>query len=251
MSAYFEGNWLGFGGISILIGGLLGIVIYSWLLRRAARERRRIPKRWPLSARLVASSEERKVWRWLAGAFYDHSIMIKMPVTRFTLPRTREQGAHWYEILSSVYCTFTVVGVDGRVVGCVDVPNVRRIARRNQILKETLLNQCGIAYLVIESVRLPSLQDIRSEFLGEMASMVRERERDEAAIRAASTSLRASLMHKRLNRTSDMSPLTANSQNPQYSSEPDGQSVMPSQFSSSWNENSFIMPLDSRKARLQ
>jgi hypothetical protein len=251
MSAYLGGSWQSFGGISVLIGALLGVVTYSWLLRRAARERRRIPKRWPLSARLVASSEERKVWRWLAGAFYDHSIMIKMPVTRFTLPRTKEQGAHWYEMLSSVYCTFTVVGVDGRVVGCVDVPNVRRIARRNQILKETLLNQCGIAYLVIESVRLPSLQDIRSEFLGEMASMTREHERDEAAIRAASNSLRASLMHQRLTRSSDIAPLSANSQNPRNVSESGGQSVMPSQFSSSWNENSFIMPLDSRKAELQ
>ena len=251
MSAYFGGNWLGLEGISMLIGALLGIVIYSWLLRRAARQRRRIPKRWPLSARVVASSEERKVWRWLAGAFYDHSVMIKMPVTRFTLPRTKEQGAHWYEILSSVYCTFTVVGVDGRVVGCVDVPNVRRIARRNQILKETLLNQCGIAYLVIESTRLPSLQDIRSEFLGEMASMTREHDRDEAAIRAASTSLRAALMHQRLTRTSDMAPLTAGSSKNPRGRDSGGHSVMSSQFPSNWSENSFIMPLDSRKAELQ
>lgn len=251
MSAYLVGNLLGLAGISIVIGAFLGIVVYSWLLRRVARERRRIPKRWPLSARPVASSEERKVWRWLAGAFYDHSVMIKMPVTRFTLPRTKEQGVHWYEILSSVYCTFTVVGVDGRVVGCVDVPNVRRIARRNQILKETLLNQCGIAYLVIESVRLPSLQDIRSEFLGEMASMTREHERDEAAIRAASTSLRASLMHQRLTRTSDMAPLTASQSKTPRPSDSRNHSVMPSQFPSSWSENSFIMPLDSRKAELQ
>jgi Protein of unknown function (DUF2726) len=251
MSAYFGGNWLGFGGISLLIGALLGTVINSWLLRRAARERRRIPRRWPLSARLIASSEERKVWRWLAGAFYDHSVMLKMPVTRFTLPRTKEQGAHWYEILSSVYCTFTVVGVDGQVVGCVDVPNVQRISRRNQILKETLLNQCGIAYLVIESVRLPSLQDIRSEFLGEMASMTREHERDEAAIRAASTSLRASLMHQRRTRTSDMAPLAPGSRNPKRSQDSAGHSIIPSQFPSNFNENSFLMPLDSRKAELR
>ena len=251
MSAYFGGNWLALGGISMVVGALLGIAIYSWLLRRAARERRRIPKRWPLSARLVASSEERKVWRWLAGAFYDHSVMIKMPVTRFTLPRSKEQGAHWYEVLSSVYCTFTVVGVDGRVIGCVDVPNIRRIARRNQILKETLLNQCGIAYLVIESVRLPSLQDIRSEFLGEMASMTREHDRDEAAIRVASSSLRASLMHQRRTRTSDMAPLTASSSKTPRSPDSGNPSVMPSRFSSNWSENSFIMPLDSRNAELR
>ena len=158
---------------------------------------------------------------------------------------------HWYEILSSVYCTFTVVGVDGRVIGCVDVPNVRRIARRNQILKETLLNQCGIAYLVIESVRLPSLQDIRSEFLGEMASMTREHDRDEAAIRAASTSLRASLMHQRLTRTSDMAPLSASNSTSLRPRDSGSPSVMPSRFPSNWSENSFIMPLDSRKAELR
>ena len=58
-------------------------------------------------------------------------------------------------------------------------------------------------------------------------------------------------MHQRLTRTSDMSPLSAgSSKNPRgrYSS---GHSVMPSQFPSNWSENSFIMPLDSRKAELQ
>ena len=248
MSTYSGAVWLGLGGIALLISSLLGAVIHGWWLRRTARLRRRIPKRWPLSARAVASSEERKVWRWLAGAFYDHSIMIKMPVTRFTLPRTKEHGLHWYELLSGVYCTFTVVGVDGRVIGCVDVPNPRRIARRNKILKETLLHQCGIAYLLVESARLPSLQDIRSEFLGEMASMTRDHERDEAAIKAASTSLRASLMHQRLTRNSDMSPLTPNTTAGRDSG---GHSASPSQFPSNWSENSFIMPLDSRKAELQ
>jgi len=251
MNSYFEGNWLVLGGISLMIGALLGIAMNNWLIRRADRERRRIPKRWPLRARLVASSEESKVWRWLAGAFYDHSVMIKMPVTRFTLPRTTEQGAYWYEMLSSVYCTFTVVGVDGRVVGCVDVPNAQRIARGNRVLKETLLNQCGIAYLVIESVRLPSLQDIRFEFLGEMASMTRGHERDEASIRAASTSLRASLMQQRQTRASDLAPLTPISQKPPRGKRSAGHSVMPSQFPSDFNENSFLIPLDSRNAELR
>lgn len=250
MSTYSGGVWLAVATIGLLISALLGGLIHSWWQRRAARQRRRMPKRWPLSPRAVANSEERKVWRWLAGAFYDHSIMIKMPVTRFTLPRTKDHGLHWYELLSSVYCTFTVVGVDGRVIGCVDVPNPRRIAKRNQILKETLLHQCGIAYLIVESVRLPSLQDIRSEFLGEMASMAREHDRDEAAIKAASNSLRASLMHQRLTRASDRAPLSADSGHSR-SRDSSGHSGLASQFPAGWTENSFIMPLDSRKAELR
>lgn len=239
--------WLGLA-CSLLVSAFTGAWIHGWWLRRVAREKRRIPKRWPLSPRIVASSEERKVWRWLAGAFYEHSVMIKMPVTRFTMPRSREQGLHWYELLSGVYCTFSVVGVDGRVVGCVDVPNARRIARRNRILKETLLNQCGIAYLVIESSRLPSLQSIRSEFLGDMAFQTRDMDQDEAAIRAASSSLRASLMQQRQTRASDLAPLAAESSSARDSR---NHTSPPSQFHSQWSENSFITPLDSRKAELQ
>lgn len=243
-------SWaVGFGWTaSLLISALAGALTHGWWLRRVAREKRRVPMRWPLSSRVVASSEERKVWRWLAGAFYDHSVMIKMPVTRFTMPRTKEQGLHWYELLSGVYCTFAVVGVDGRVIGCVDVPKSRRITRRNQILKETLLNQCGIAYLVVESSRLPSLQSIRSEFLGDMASQTRDIDRDEAAIRAASTSLRASLMQQRQTRASDLAPLTAETTGTRDSG---SHTSPPSQFHSQWSENSFIMPLDSRKAELR
>jgi hypothetical protein len=63
------------------------------------------PKRWPLSARVPANTEERKAWRWLTQSFPDHYVMIKFPVTRFTLPRKRENGMHWHELLSSVYWT--------------------------------------------------------------------------------------------------------------------------------------------------
>jgi hypothetical protein len=247
MGAFSGVIWIGLA-VSMLISALAGAWIRGWWLRRVAHEKRRIPERWPLSPRIVASTEERKVWRWLAGAFYDHSVMIKMPVTRYTMPRSQEQGLHWYELLSGVYCTFSVVGVDGRVIGCVDVPNSRRISRQNRILKETLLNQCGIAYLVVESSRLPSLQSIRYEFLGDMASQARDIDRDEAAIRAASNSLRASLMQQRQTRASDLAPLaaeTAGGRDSRHHTSP------PSQFNSQWTENSFLMPLDSRKAELQ
>ncbi len=236
-------GWL-FVGLALPACLLLGALIHAWWLRRAARERRRIPRHWPLSPRLLANSEERRVWHWLARAFFDHHVMIKIPVTRFTLPRTKEHGLHWYELLSGVYCTFTVCASDGHVIGCVDVPGRFGLSRKNQILKHTLLSQCGIAYYVVQSDSLPTLHEIRTEFLGEMASKTRDRERDEAAIVAARVSLRAALDRQRHIRNSDLSPLTPTpGEHPEAS--PGDSAPGPLQA------NSFLTPLDSRKAGLR
>lgn len=249
MSTYSNGIWLALAGISLLMGASVGALIHAWWLRRIARARRRIPRHWPLSQRLVANSEERKVWSWLAPAFSEHSVMIKMPVTRFTLPITKKHGQHWFDLLSGLYCTFTVVTADGQVIGCVDVSGQLRLAKKNRILKETLLNQCGIAYIAVDSTHLPSVQDIRTEFLGDMASMPhdRARQRDQAAIISASTSLRESLRRQRTTRDSGHAPLTPNGDgNHDSLNHNDSGSLFPVL----WQENSFLMPLDSRKSEL-
>ena len=62
----------------------------------------------------MANSQERKVWRWLVRVFFDHHVMVKIPVTRFTMPRAKENSEHWYQMLSGVYCTFTVCGMMAR-----------------------------------------------------------------------------------------------------------------------------------------
>ena len=246
------GTYSGWWMVAMLAGAvpvflLVGAMVHAWWMRRAAREKRRIPKRWPLSPRVLANSNERTVWRWLARAFFDHHVMIKIPVTRFTLPRSKEHGLHWYELLSGVYCTFTVCGADGHVIGCVDVPGRFGIAKKNQQLKQTLLNQCGIAYLVVESNNLPRLPDIRTEFLGEMASMTRDRGRDEAALDAARKNLRESLLRQRQTRNSDLAPLGTASGGHDTSRG----SLESTQFSTQWQSNSFLTPLDSRKAELR
>ena len=64
---------------ALLVLGALGY--RAWEVRRA-RQRRRLPKHWPLSQRPLANSEEARVWHWLARAFYDHHVMIKLPVPR-------------------------------------------------------------------------------------------------------------------------------------------------------------------------
>ncbi|SFC25711.1 hypothetical protein SAMN05216344_11293 [Polaromonas sp. OV174] len=246
MSSYSNGLGLTLGGIALLMGAGLGALVHAWWLRRTARMRRRIPKHWPLRQRLVASNEERKVWRWLSLAFPDHSVMVKMPVTRFTLPITKDLGLHWFELLSVLYCTFTITTTaDGRVIGCVDVAGQRRLPSKNRILKETLLNQCGIAYIVMDAADLPSLDDMRREFLGDMAFVPqdRENERNQAAIISASTSLRESLTRQRKTRDSGQTP---NGDDHHDSLDPNDSSSFPTL----WQHNSFIMPLDSRKSEL-
>ena len=156
-------------GLLALVCLCAGILGNRWWAHRAAKARRRIPKHWPLEPRAMANSQERKVWRWLVRVFFDHHVMVKVPVTRFTLPRAKENSEHWYQLLSGVYCTFTVCGADGQVVGCVDVPGVNGISRGNMQLKVTLLSQCGIAYCVVEPDSLPPLEEIRSDFLGSNA----------------------------------------------------------------------------------
>ena len=210
-----------------------------------SRKQRRIPKHWPLSTRALVNSEEARVWHWLARAFYDHHVMIKLPVTRFTLPRDREQGMHWYRLLGSVYCTFTICKTDGRVVGCLDVPGKNALPRSTRMLKHSLLTQCGLPYWVVRSSNLPTVAEIRAEFLGESPTTqsMREREAEERAIIAAQASLRSAISRQRNIRHSDFSPLS------NWPSSTTGDSRV-SDLHSQWQDNSFLVPLDSRKGEL-
>lgn len=243
--------------VTAVAGAAVGTLLCAWLTGRSARKRKMIPMRWPLSARVLANTEERKVWRWLTQSFSDHYVMIKLPVTRFTLPRTREQGLHWYELLSGVYCTLTVCRSDGRVIGCVDVLGPNGLPRSNRHLKQSLLSQCGIAYWVLGAEGLPTTEEIRTEFLGEAAMLATtpERERDEARVNAARVNLSAAIERQRRSRnTIPLNPTTeANPVRPP-DSHPAADSSLGSAsgFSAGWQyENSFIAPLDSRRTELR
>lgn len=168
-------------------GATAGALLYVWWMGKSARRRRSIPQQWPLSARALANSEERKVWRWLTQSFSDHHVMIKVPVTSFTLPSAKEQSLHWYEILRGVYCTLTVCRSDGQVIGCVDVLGDRGPPLSHRHLKQSLLSQCGIAYCVLAPEGLPTPHKIRAEFLGDTAAKAREPEHedDDAEVHAA------------------------------------------------------------------
>jgi hypothetical protein len=237
---------LGLIAVACVFAGILG---NRWWARRAAKARRRIPRRWPLEPRAMANSEERKVWRWLVRVFFDHHVMVKVPVTRFTLPRAKENSAHWYQLLSGAYCTFTVCGDDGQVVGCVDVPGAKGISRSNLQLKLTLLSQCGIAYCVVEPNSLPTLEEMRADFLGGKAAVPNRKEMEDAAVATAHQRLRAAVDHQRLKRDG------ADARMPAKGSDPDlgPDSFLPSDFAAgAWQQpDSFIAPLDSRPGKLR
>lgn len=240
-------NWSDPWLLAVLIPALvaLGAALHRAWDARQTRVRRRIPKHWPLSTRSLANSEEARVWHWLARAFYDHHVMIKLPVTRFTMPREREQGMHWYRLLGSVYCTFTICNAEGRVVGCIDVPGTAGLPRSTRTLKHSLLTQCGLPYWIVRSGSLPTVTEIRSEFLGELPTTqaMREREQEERAIIAAQTNLRTALTRQRSNRHTEAVP-ASNWPNSVHSG-------LRSDFGSQWqDDNSFLMPLDSRKGDL-
>ena len=221
--------------------------------------RRRIPRHWPLDPRALANSEERRVWRWLIRVFFEHQVMVKVPVTRFTLPRSKENSAHWYQLLSGVYCTFTVCNAEGQVIGCVDVPGVNGLSRGNVQLKMTLLSQCGIAYCVVESNDLPALEEMRAEFLGDNA-VPSKRQLDDAAIAAARQKLRAAVDRQRakrigedaLTRASGHSGLDSGDFLASENSELESDDFLASEFVVvDWQQaDSFIAPLDSRVGQL-
>ncbi len=231
-----------------VIGGLL---ICAWRAKVQAGRRKRIPKRWPLHSRVIANTEECRVWGWLSKVFYDHHLMIKIPVTRFTLPRSRESGAHWYQLLSGVYCTFSVCAADGRVVGCVDVPRKNGISRSNRQLKLTLLSQCGIAYSVVNSYSLPTMEDIRAEFLGEIPPVAGGTESDGDSLMAAREKLRTAIDRQRHNRSGGFAAPTPNHM-PEPLSAPESQHSESEFGAGTWQlNNSFVVPLDSRAGDLR
>jgi hypothetical protein len=237
--------------VSASVGILAGTLGSLWWARRAARQRRRIPSYWPLDPRRMASSAESLVWRWLDRAFIDHHVMIKVPVTRFTLPRGQQKSksAYWHQMLNGVYCTFTVCASDGTVVGCVDVIGPSGISRSNRQLKLTLLSQCGIAYWVVKPNHLPGMAEIRAEFLGVDPQKPDKTVRDEASLALARERLRAVVDRQRHQRLIGPEPAPPGRPTPGGGRE---NLLSDEDFhAGSWQQpNSFIAPLDSRRGKL-
>jgi Protein of unknown function (DUF2726) len=218
------------------LSAVLGALGFRAHYRRQERAKRRIPRKWPLAVRSLVNSREKLVWRYLQRAFADHYIMVKAPVTRFTIPQVREESQHWFELLSAVYCTFTVCDAEGQVIGCVDVPGPQGLSLSNQTLKHTLLTQCSLRYWVIDAEQLPSVNSLRVAFLGEHAALRDDAERArEAEFHQTRANLKAALHRQRVaSSATDFGHLEHDD----------------SQLSTNWKQDSFMVPLDSRRGDL-
>lgn len=227
--------------LALLASGMLGAFASAWWRRKSEQARRRIPRKWPLAVRALVNSNEQRIWCWLVQAFEDQQVMIKLPVTRFTMPQVKDEGQHWFKLLSGVYCTFTVCTSDGSVIGCVDVPGPLGFSLCNQTLKHTLLSQCNIHYWVVDPDNLPSSADIRAAFLGEEAA-----QQAGLARGRPSAQLTPARLRERHHTASEFIRLDE-----ALSSDPCSQMDYESQLSTSWQHNSFVAPLDSRRAELR
>ncbi len=237
--------------LTLATGTGIAVSLFIFYLRknRLAIQRKQLPKHWPLQSRVIVNTEECRVWGWLAKVFYDYHVMIKTPVTRFTLPRSAASGEHWYELLSGVYCTFTICAGDGRVVGCVDVPRKGGISRSNRQLKQSLLAECGMAYCVVNSDSFPTMEEIRTEFLGEPHLTAQDAKNNAHSVNAVRDKLRQSIERQRHNRFSEFGALMPDHR--QESVDEAKSTSFESDFGmDAWQtNNSFIAPLDSRIAK--
>lgn len=163
------GSYSGSVLVAALVGMGLGAACYWGFCARMARRQRRIPRQWQLRTRPLFSGVERTVWHWLERVFFDHHVLVKIPVLRFMSPRSATQGSSSYELLKGMYCSFTICTSDGRVIGCMDVPGSRGLKASNRDVKKKLFEECGIAYAVLSAHQLPTLEALRAAFLGDMA----------------------------------------------------------------------------------
>lgn len=165
------------------MGVALGALLYASWGRHKGTVRQRFPEQWPLRVRKIVSTNEQEVWEWLRSCFPDHAVLVKVPVLRFTRlydvssPKTnlninskadaRIESERWLELLNDIYTTFTISTLQGKVVGCVDVSGKPSFTKGSYALKEKLLLDCGIAYIVVSTLKLPTVNSMRSSFLDE------------------------------------------------------------------------------------
>lgn len=228
--------------ISFLLGLVAGAALLYWRNALTVRQTRRIPKHWPLKLRPFVNNREKRVWVWLAKVMFDHQILVKLPVTRFTLPANPEEASHWYKLLNGVYCTFTVCNMEGKVLGCVDVPGPMGISLSNQTLKHTLLMQCGLHYWVVDPASLPHLTVIRTAFLGEEGVQIAQREHLNNQFDHVREHLQAAVLRQREGKRANFARTDA--QIVDLTEFPE------SRLTAGWEQNSFVTPLDSRTGAL-
>lgn len=153
--------------LAAVSGLVLGVVFQRVWQARVERNKRRVPDQWYLRSRSLLTQKEQDVWEWLQQAFHEHHVLVKVPAIRFLLPRNSSEGQMVHQLLSGIYCTFTVCATDGTVIGCIDVPGSQGLKTSNRDLKQQVFEEAGVAYAVVRAGNLPAPEAVRAAFLGE------------------------------------------------------------------------------------
>ncbi len=120
-----------------------------------------LPAEWPLSARPVFTSEERRVYRLLREALPHHVILAKLPLVRLCQPVNPGDVRYWYSLLGSLHISFAVCSANGRVLAALELESDRSDSKRGLKIKQSVLAACRIRQLRCSADRLPTPAELQ------------------------------------------------------------------------------------------
>lgn len=154
--------------IVVLLAVALAVPLGLFLVLRvpkSVRDGDDLPAQWPLVARPVFSSAERRLYRQLADALPRHVILAKLPLVRLCQPSEAEpeRVRYWFRLLGGTHVAFAICDPHGRVLAAVDLVNDRsRTNARTQRIKAAVLHACKVRYLTCTEEALPTHPALRA-----------------------------------------------------------------------------------------
>lgn len=144
-----------------LVVALGAFAAWAWASRHGG-PRRSLPTEWPLSARPVFTTDERRVYRLLREALPHQVILAKLPLVRLCQPSNPKDVRYWYDLLGSLHVGFAVCSANGRVLAALDMDNNQGgDGKRALKIKQSVLGACRVRYLRCDSDRLPSVAELQ------------------------------------------------------------------------------------------
>jgi hypothetical protein len=133
-----------------------------WMVRyHRGSAHKRLPTEWPLAARPVFTTDERRVYRLLREALPHHVILAKLPLVRLCQPANPADTRYWYDLLGSLHVGFAVCSANGRVLAALDLESERGESRRTLKVKQSVLAACRIRHLRCSADRLPTAAELQ------------------------------------------------------------------------------------------
>jgi hypothetical protein len=138
-------------------------MVALWALRtHRSGAHRPLPTEWPLAARPVFTTEERRVYRLLREALPHHVILAKLPLVRLCQPASSSGDMrYWYDLLGSLHVGFAVCSANGRVLAALDLEADRSESKRSLKIKQSVLTACRIRHLRCNADRLPTAAELQ------------------------------------------------------------------------------------------